>query len=173
MAKDFVRLDDKNFEKYFKQLFAALTYHSYKVLKDYDLAKDIVHEAFAKLWENRYNISTQGNVKAYLYRTVYNLSINYIRDNKKLQSTENTADSQLGHENFEYKLEFLEMEQAVINAINSMPAKMKKVFVLSRYDGLKYREIAEKLSISIKTVEVHISNALKFLRKRLKNYLDK
>ncbi len=172
MAKKIVRLDKDSFEQYFKALFPPLTYYAYRILKDYDLAKDIVHEAFTKLWENRRNIDTEGNVKSYLYRSVHNLSLNHIRDNKKLQSTEETLESDVDPVDFDYHVETAELEEAIITTINSMPQKTKEVFVLSRYQGLKYKEIAQRLGISVKTVEVHMSKALKLLRKNLKKFID-
>ena len=172
MAKNIVRLDKKSFEVYFKQLFPSLTYYAYKFLKDYDLAKDIVHEAFVKLWDNRKKIDTEGNVKSYLYRSVHNLCLNHIRDNKRLQSTEDMLEADVDPVDFNYQVETEELEQAIINAIEELPPKMKQVFILSRYDGLKYKEIAERLGISVKTVEVHMSKALKFLRQKLQNFID-
>ena len=172
MAKRIIRLDRKSFEVYFKQLFPSLVYYAYKILKDYDLAKDIVHEAFIKLWDNRQNIDTEGNVKSYLYRSVHNLSLNYIRDNKRLHSTEEMLESDIDPVGFDYQVETSELQEAIISAIDAMPPKMKQVFILSRYDGLKYKEIAQRLDISVKTVEVHMSKALKFLREKLKNFID-
>ena len=172
MAKKFVRLDKKSFEVYFKQLFPSLTYYAYKILKDYDQAKDIVHEAFIKLWNNRKNIDTEGNVKSYLYRSVHNLSLNYIRDNKRLQSSEDMLEADLDPVDFDYSVETTELQEAIITAIEAMPPKMKQVFIMSRYDGLKYKDIAARLGISVKTVEVHMSKALKFLRENLKNFID-
>ncbi len=165
-------LDNKSFERYFKQLFPSLTYYAFKIIRDYDTAKDVVHEAFTKLWENRKNIDTQGNVKSYLYRSVHNLSLNYIRDNKKFADIENSPEA--GEYPIETgdKIETAELEQAIIETIESMPERMKQVFILSRYEGLTYKEISQKLGISDKTVEVHISRALKILRDNLKNFID-
>jgi len=171
MAKKSKRLNQRSFEKLFKELFTPLVYHAYKVIKDYDIAKDIVHEAFIKLWNNRSNIEVDRNVKAYLYRTVYNLSLNYIRDNKKMSSTEDLLEADINPVEFDYRVEAVELQEAIFKAIQSMPEKMRQAF-LYKYQGLKYKEIAEKMNISVKTVEVHISKAMKILREKLSDFHD-
>ncbi len=165
-------LTAESFETYFKQLFSPLTYYAYKYLKDWDNAKDIVHQAFVKLWENKEKIDLDNSVKSYLYMTVTNLSLNYIRDHKKFSSTEEILESEYDQNEFKDIVQEEELKEKVIEAINSMPPKMREVFMLSRYEGLKYKEIAEKMGISTKTVEVHMSKALKLLRKNLSKFLS-
>ncbi len=165
-------LDERKFEALFKQWFKPLTAYAYKYLQDIDLAKEIVHQAFLKLWETRETIDTGQNVKSYLYKTVTNLSINYIRDNKKFVSTEEIYEWNLDPEDFENLAERNELAAALLNAIDQLPPKMREIFILSRYDGLSHKEIAEKLGISTKTVENQIGKALKKLRKTLKPYAE-
>ncbi len=164
-------LSEEAFEKLFKTKFKPLTIFAYKYLKDTDLAKEIVHEAFIKLWENRQAIDSKKNVSAYLYTTVNNLSLNYIRDNKKFVSTEEVFDWHINPTDFENIVIRNELAQAIVTAIDKLPPKMRKVFIMSRYENMSHKEIAEKLGISTKTVENQINKALKRLRKDLKIYV--
>ncbi len=164
-------MNDKEFERLFKELFKPLTAHALKYLKDVDDAKEIVHQAFIKLWETRQTIDMNQNVRAYLYMTVTNLSLNYIRDNKKFVSTEEVFDWNVRPESFEDLAEKNELTEALIAAVDSLPPKMRQIFVLSRFDGLSHKEIAQKLGISVKTVENQIGRALKKLRKSLANFV--
>ncbi len=164
-------LSEADFEQLFKKKFKPLTIFAYKYLKDTDLAKEIVHEAFIKLWENRNSIDSNKNVNAYLYTTVSNLSLNYIRDHKKFVSTEEVFDWNVNPTDFENLAIRNEVTQAIVTAIDKLPPKMRKVFIMSRYENLSHKEIAQKLGISTKTVENQINKALKRLRKDLKIYV--
>ncbi len=166
----FMGLNAAEFETLFKEKFKPLTAFAYKYVKDIDLAKEIVHEAFTKLWEGRTTIDKNKNIKSYLYTIVANLSRNYIRDNKKFVSTEQIFEWDLTPENFRNYAEISELSQAIIAAIDRLPKKMRQIFIMSRYDGLTHKQIAEKLNISPKTVENQIGKALKKLRKDLKIY---
>lgn len=164
------KLDSKEFEIFFKENFRSLTFHAYKYLKDVDLAKDIVHNAFTKLWEKRDEIDSDKNIKSYLFTTVTNLALNYIRDHKKIVNIDEEKSLKNVSENSVDEVENTEIGDAIVKAINKLPDKTKEVFMLSRYENLKNAEVAEKLGISIKTVEAHISKALKELRLSLKQY---
>ena len=170
-TKDYMALSETEFEKLFKTKFKPLAIYAYKYLKDTDLAKEIVHQAFIKLWQNRQNIDMNNNVSAYLYRTVNNLSLNYIRDRKKFVSTEEIFEWDVAPTDFENIAVRNEVTQAIVAAIDKLPPKMREVFILSRYENMSHKEIAQKLGISTKTVENQINKALKRLRKDLKIYI--
>ncbi len=169
-SEKFMGLDAAEFESLFKEKFKPLTAFAYKYVKDLDLAKELVHEAFLKLWENRDVIDRNRNIKSYLYTVVANLSMNYIRDNKKFISTEQIYEWDVKPENFRNYAEQNELSEAIISAIDRLPKKMRQIFIMSRFDGLTHKQIAEKLGISPKTVENQIGKALKKLRKDLKIY---
>jgi RNA polymerase sigma-70 factor (ECF subfamily) len=165
--------DNNNFEMLFKLHFKPLCFFSNKYINDLDSAKNIVHDVFTNLWENKNKIEINENLKSYLYTSVYNRSLNYIRDNKKF------VDSDLISENFVEEKEFifeeitnlLEIQERIFATLDKLSPKAREAFELSRYENLKYKEIAEKLDISIKTVESHISKALSELRKNLKEFM--
>ncbi len=165
-------LNKQDFEKLFKEHFKPLTAFAYKFVNDIDEAKSIVHDVFMKLWEKRSDINMTGSVKSYLFTSVNNRSLNYIRDNKKLTREDfilvNEYDKQWEHNYFN---ETDEIQKKIDATLNKISPKAKEVFLMSRNEGLKYKEIADMLNISIKTVETHMSTALKELRENLKEYL--
>ena len=165
-------LNKSDFEEVFKTYFKPLTAFAFKFVKDTDDAKSIVHDVFMKLWEKRDNIDMSKSVKSYLFTSVNNRSLNFIRDHKKFTHEEFILESQHDeHWEVSDELSAIDIQQKVDTTLNNISPKAKEVFLMSRNEGLKYREIAEKLSISIKTVETHMSTALKELRKNLKEYL--
>lgn len=144
-----------------------------KYLNDIDLAKEIVHEAFLKLWEKREEVDTSKSVKSYLYTSVYNRSLNYIRDNKKFDKTEGKTELLERAESWDSSNQMIadEIQAKITQTLDALPEKCRQIFMMSRYEELKYKEIAEKLNISIKTVETQMSKALKALRKNLAEYM--
>ncbi len=166
-------LSKQDFESLFREYFKPLAAFAKKYLNDIDLAKEIVHEAFLKLWEKRTEVDTNKSVKSYLYTTVYNRSLNYIRDNKKFDRTEGKTELLERSENWDQNNHMVaaEIEAKITQTLDSLPEKCRQIFVMSRYEELKYKEIAEKLDISIKTVETQMSKALKVLRKNLAEYI--
>lgn len=162
-----------DFEKLFRTHYSYLCAFANKFLKDQDAAEEIVQEVFVNLWKKRNELSINTSLKSYLFTAVRNSSLNLIkhiniRENYKahnkleIEHQENyLGDSILANE----------LEERIHTSINMLPTERKKIFILSRYEGLKYREIAEKLNISVKTVENQMGKAMKALRESLKDYL--
>ncbi len=160
-------IDVKTFETLFKQNFVAVTAYCNKYVRDTEEAKDLAHRAFMKVWEKREAVPEGSNVKALTYRIAHNLSINYIRDHKKFCDEEELQTVESENSDADTDIKAAELEAAVIDTINHLPEKSKKVFLMSRYDQLSNNDIAGKLGVSIKTVEAHITTALKLLRKKI------
>jgi len=160
-------IDTKTFETLFKQNFVAVTAYCNKYVRDTEEAKDLAHRAFMKVWEKREAVPEGSNVKALTYRIAHNLSINYIRDHKKFCDEEELQTVESENSDADNDIKAAELEAAVIDTINHMPEKSKKVFLMSRYEQLSYNDIAGQLGVSIKTVEAHITTALKLLRKKI------
>jgi len=166
-------LDKGAFEKLFRSYFTPLCSFSQKYVNDLDEAKDIVHNVFINLWNKREEIDMETSLKSYLFQGVYNRSLNYIRDHKKLvqfDTPQSEAELSQYVESRDH-LESNEAESRINRALDDLPEKCKEIFLMNRFDGLKYREIAEKLNISIKTVETQMSRALKTLRERLSDMI--
>jgi len=157
------------FEEIFKMHYKALCNAANKILDDKDASEDVVQDVFLKLWSKRNELSVIQSIKSYLYRATINTSLNYLESNKKiirLQDSEFTTAVNGGEE-----LQHKELETKINEAINQLPPKCKVIFVLSRYEGMKYQQIADHLEISIKTVENQMGKALQMLRERLKPFL--
>ncbi len=166
-------LDAKTFEQIFKTHFNSLCLFSRKYIHDTDVCKEIVHNVFVNIWEKRSTIDLGKNVKSYLFAAVYSRCMNYIRDQKKFDG--NASEhievlNKVDDHDIEEKMAETELENRINGAIQTLPEKCREVFQLNRIEGLKYREIAEKLGISIKTVENQVSKALKVLRENLSDY---
>lgn len=160
-------IDTKTFETVFKQNFVSVTAYCNKYVRDTEEAKDLAHRAFMKVWEKREEIPEGSNIKALIFRIAHNLSINYIRDHKKFCDEDELQTVESENSDADNEIRAAELEAAVIDTINRMPEKSKKVFLMSRYENLSNNNIADKLGISIKTVEAHITTALKLLRKKI------
>jgi RNA polymerase sigma-70 factor (ECF subfamily) len=166
---DILKLSD--FENLFKTYFSALTGFSQTFVYDEDAAKEIVQNVYISLWDKREDLDLKQSLKSYLYTSVRNRSLNYLRDHKKFRSQLLDDDlSQIEATEESDPLVNEELQEKINQAINLLPAKCKQVFELSRNEGLKYKQIAEQLDISVKTVENQISKALKILREELKDY---
>jgi RNA polymerase sigma-70 factor, ECF subfamily len=165
------------FEVVYKTHFKSMCFYSGLFGINLEQAKEIVQFTFVKFWEVRYTLKAQGPVENYLYHLLKNNCIDYLRYRKVHQAymepaSENISEKFLIEEdNSHMALIYEQLEQKFLQTIHNFPPQMKEVFVLSRIEQLKYREIAEKLNISVKTVEIHISRALTRLREELKDYL--
>lgn len=162
-SKKFRKNDFKKlFEEYFEQIKSYIYYKS----GDEDLASDISQEVFLKIWEKRETIEKE-TVVALLYSMANNLFISHCRHNKiKLnfaQKENNQKESDSPEEIFSYQ----ETKKMYENALSSMQEDYRTVFLMSRMEELKYKEIAERLDISIKTVEKRMSRALSYLKEEL------
>lgn len=161
-----------DFEKLFNAHYSNLCAYANNFLKDVDASEEVVQEVLFKLWVNRESTIITSSIQSYLFRAVRNASLNVlkhvnIREDYKVQH-EYERDDELSSED---EMIVSELDQKIRAAINQLPIERKKVFILSRYDGLKYKEIADKLNISVSTVENQMVKALKFLREELKDYL--
>ena len=153
------------FERLFNKNYKKLCGYVLKLSGNPDLAEDVVQEVFIKLWESRTEIRIKTSVKSYLFKACHNKFIERMRASTKEASLLETLKwetlSRLQPEEGTGKLQKIE----IINvAIEQLSPKCREAFLLSRYNELKYKEIAEVMGISVKTVEIHISKALSQLR---------
>lgn len=160
------------FEDVFKQHFKDLHNYASSILKNSDDAEEIVQNVFYKLWEKKEKIATLQSIAAYLYRSVYNECLNFIKHSKvkdeyRNHTLHNTSNSTYVNDSASEK----ELEQKIHNAMNSLPEQCRTIFQLSRFEELKYREIADKLGLSVKTIENQMGKALKIMRTKLADYL--
>lgn len=157
------------FNTYHKQLFR----YAYKLTLNKEISEEIVQDIFISLWEKR-NEREIENFEYYLLRAVKYRSINYIKQKSKSfgQSNENTVSINSGYSTPQQELEGKELAEAIDKAMLQLPKKCAIIFSLSRNSEMSYKEIAEELDISIKTVENQIGIALKKLREMLNVYIN-
>jgi RNA polymerase sigma-70 factor (ECF subfamily) len=166
--------DMEAFETIFKAYYQSLCLFSMRYLRRTDLAEEIVQDIFVNIWDKRSGLHMETSLKSYLYRAVHNNSLKYLQHEKVvdrhaqriIERKEQFYNEPLNNIQVEELTKLLEIAYA------SMPQKTREIFELSRNEGLKYAEIAEKMEISVKTVEAHMGNALKILRESLKEYLS-
>lgn len=155
--------DVGTFEVYYKENYKAFFLMAFKYMKDPAKAQEIVNDVFIKIWTDASKITISHSLKAYLYRSIINTSINALSKIK----TENLREMEYvktTDESYELKeMEDNEMKAMLFNAIGQLPPQCRKVFEMSRFEDLKQKEIAEKLGISVKTVKNHITHAIKIL----------
>lgn len=158
------------FDQLFRKYYQKLVYFALKMLKNHDSANEVVQDLFVNFWEKRHQLEPRVSLQAYLYRAVYNNCIHLIKKEKLYQGDELNLMNEPG-EDFKNLLEENELELRIFNLIEQLPTECKRIFKLSRFDELKYQEIADKLNLSVKTVETQMSRALKFLRNNLSDYV--
>jgi RNA polymerase sigma-70 factor (ECF subfamily) len=160
--------DAAAFEKLFKSYFQILVDFCFRFVEDVSIAENIVQDVFLKIWANRAKLDPGIKIKYYLYRAVKNKAFNHLRHLKIVKkSAQDVYGNHIPGKTPEEEITEEEMVELLIKAIEKLPEKCKTIFFMSKYDHLKYPEIAETLDISIKTVEYHMRRALKFLRKHL------
>lgn len=161
------------FEMLFKTYYKTLCNYAYSLLNDKDEAEEVVQATFIGVWDKRQSIEIQTSVKSYLYRMVRNACLNVIKHVKVKQAhaKHEMAGGEPMHEGVAQSVISLELEQKIYEAMKVLPEKCRLVFQLSRFEELKYSEIADQLNISVKTVENHMGKALKMMRVQLKDYL--
>lgn len=135
----------------------------YEVTGNYHAAKDITQDVFIKLWNGRKTIEITGNVNAYLFRACRNSALNFLRQEANQQKLLQKMKEIERVENNDW-LEEQEFLAFVEDCIDALPERSKQVFKLSRFEGMKQKEISEKLGISVKTIKNQIWKSLQYLR---------
>lgn len=168
-----IQNDEKAFELLFKSHYTELSFFANKFVNDLQVSEEIVSDTFTSLWEQREQLEIKTSTRAYLYRTVQNRCLNYLK-HKKIESeyvnylAKNNMLSEVPAANRNPYIE-KELQELVFKAIEDLPDKCREVFKMSRFEQLKNKEIAEHLNISPKTVERHMTIALEKMRHCLKH----
>ena len=156
------------YKKYSKKLYKF----GYSILKSQEDAENLIQDVYLNTWENRHKVEKDYSVKSYLFSTAYNSAISIIRRKaRESQFIEYLKSLQITNEEpVNVALEYNELTNKLNEIIKLLPQRQKEVYLLHRVDGLKYSEIAERLNISVNTIENHMSRALKTIREKLGNY---
>jgi len=174
LVKELASGSHKAYETLFRSYYTDLCRFCSRYVRNPDIAEEIVQEVFIYIWERRADLNITASFKAYLYTAIRNKSINYIKlqlpkDQKKEDITKHEVPDSI---DLEGDLKYRELEVKVAAAIDLLPKKCRIIFDLSRNAGHTYKEIAEHLEISVKTVENQMVIALRKLRASLGPYLQ-
>lgn len=165
--------DQQAFEIIFSKYYSDLVHFSFGYTRKAELSEEIVQDVFLLLWENRKTIVIHNSLKSFLLKSVQNRSIDQLRH---LKITSKYASLLLEHaklseNDIDNYILFSELEKKYSEALVKLPPVIAETFKMSRIEYLNYQEIAKKLNVSIRTVEVRVSKALFFLREELKDFL--
>lgn len=160
------------FDEIYHLYYPRLILFAVKLTGNREESEEIIQDVFVRFWLKEGSLNIKFSIKAYLFRSVHNACLDYLKKEKVQQKNNNTIFS-FFHETIEFSDPILqeELENAIHKSIEELPDQCKNVFLLHREKELTYREIAEHLNISVKTVETHIFRAVKSLRKSLAVYL--
>ncbi|MFN5170346.1 MAG: RNA polymerase sigma-70 factor [Cyclobacteriaceae bacterium] len=161
------------FEMIFRSHYESLCRYAYTFLRDREEAEEVVQGTFINLWDKRGALDIQSSLKSYLFRAVRNSCLNALKHEKIKQQhvAHELAVMEVSHESVSEAVAAAELEQRIAAAMRALPEQCRLVFQLSRFEELKYQEIADQLDISVKTVENHMGKALRLMREQLSDYL--
>jgi RNA polymerase sigma-70 factor (ECF subfamily) len=161
--------DIREFESLFRSYYTPLLNFGTSVLKDRDAAEEIVQELFYIIWRDREKLIITTSLKGYLFRSVYNRAmhhLDHIKVVRKHAAETDTGSSTDSNDPLEI-MRYRELNSRVAKILDNLPERCAQIFCMSRFEGLKYNEIASQLAISVKTVEANMGRALKEFRKEL------
>jgi RNA polymerase sigma-70 factor (ECF subfamily) len=163
------RGDKQEFEKLFRSSYVSLVSYARVLLKDHDMAEEIVQDLFFRLWQGRENLKIESSLNGYLFRSVHNRSLHYIEHLKVVSrhAGEIAAEAPASSDSVTEDIYYSELQEKVTRVLDRLPERCRAIFRMSRFEGLKYNEIADKLSVSLKTVEADMGKALREFRKAL------
>jgi RNA polymerase sigma-70 factor, ECF subfamily len=157
------------FDSLYKRYSNRLYKFAFSILKSTEESENILQDVFLNLWEKRHNVEKESSVKYYIFTITYNSAISLIRKKaKESQFFDHLKSLQdINQDMPSLELEYNELTTALKDIINLLPQRQKEVYLLHKEEGLKYQEIAERLNISVNTIETHMSRALKTIQDKL------
>ncbi len=172
IRKTFEECAEKGFELLFSRYYGIMCSHAVRYVYSREIAEDLVSDVFCKFWKSRSFESVTSSYRFYLFRCVRNEAFNYLRlEFKKLEGIEMAESRETANgQRPDHMMQFEEVFTRVELLVESLPPQCRKVFLMNRFEGYKYKDIADELGISVKTVEAHISKALGTVRQGLKDY---
>ncbi len=170
--KESVPEKEAAFEAAFRPHYGVLCNYAHTFLRDRDEAEEIVQSAFLALWEKRNSLDVHTSVKAYLFSMVRNASLNNLTRKKMQEKYVKEKILTVASSESNQPVEPDELAQRIAVALQKLPEQCRVIFTMSRFEELKYAEIATELNLSGKTVENQIGKALKIMREQLRDYLS-
>lgn len=167
--------DIRAFEEVFRRYYSPLCWYAAGITGDTESAEEIVEELFYTLWKNREQLQILQSVKSYLYRAVRNEAIQYCEHQEvkeRYQTSVQTEKESEASIDPHWQMEYKELQTLVQQALNKLPDRRRRIFIMHRMQGMKYAEIALALSLSVKTVEAEMTKVLRTLRIEIDNYIQ-
>lgn len=161
--------DKQEFEKLFRSSYVSLVRYAKTILRDHDASEEIVQELFFRLWQDKQKLTIESSLNGYLYRSVHNRALHYIEHQQVVSrhAGEMTASAEQISEPVTEAIYYSELQARVARVLERLPERCRLIFKMSRFEGMKYNEIADKLAVSLKTVEADMGKALREFRKAL------
>ncbi|MCX7985893.1 MAG: RNA polymerase sigma-70 factor [Bacteroidales bacterium] len=172
--------DESAFEQVYRAYFQRVVNFVNTYLNDISVSKNITQDTFLKLWEQRKLLRTDASILSFLLVIARNSCMDYLKHQQVVQKYENNVQQKHKELELSYhalrrlEIDFLtyqEIEQIIQQTLDSLPPQCRQVFCMSRFEEKSNKEIADNLQLSVKTVEAHITRALKILREALKDYI--
>ncbi len=165
--------DSVKFEIFFKKYYREFCLIAYYYVRNTEISEEIVQDVLVKIWEKRDTLDIKDSLFSYIKISIKNSCFNFFKHKKITLDYEKEESEKIssGYVNVSEELQDNELAIIIAKALDKLPPQRRKIFLLSRQEGLKYHEIAEKLNLSIKTIEAQMGLALKQLREMLKDYI--
>ncbi|WP_222101987.1 RNA polymerase sigma-70 factor [Fluviicola chungangensis] len=163
--------DLSTFEMVFRDYYKPLVRYGNTFLKDSDEAEDVVQQVFVSLWEKRTEWEVHTSIRAVLYKAVQNACLNKLKHLKVRHAYAEDLKAATIPGEVSDPVQVNELNERIQQALESMPEQCGRIFKMSRFEQLRYQEIADQLGLSVKTVENQMGKALKIVREELKDYL--
>ncbi len=161
--------DTGQFELLFRSSYVSLVRYAKTLIRDHDTAEEIVQDLFFRLWQDKEKLHIESSLNGYLFRSVHNRCLHHIEHGKVVER--HAAEMSYGQSDNQESpsdiLHYKELQARIARILEKLPERCGRIFCMSRFEGLKYAEIADKLSVSIKTVEANMGRALKEFRNEL------
>ncbi|MEJ7644746.1 MAG: RNA polymerase sigma-70 factor [Chryseolinea sp.] len=159
------------FQRVFDACYESLCEYAFTILRDSDESEDIVQTMFIKLWERRGDLDIKHSIKSYMFRAVYNQCINQLEHKtvkkKHYDRTQFNLSGTIQHP----EVFIDELDDKIRETVELLPPQCRTIFIMSRYEELRYAEIAERLNISVNTIQNQVCKALKILRVELRDFI--
>lgn len=166
LKKDDIKAFDEIYRNYCNRLFGFVL----KIIKQESDAEEIVQEVFVKIWDSRHQIDEYNSFDSFLFTVAYNNTISLLRkriNEKKYLDHLQNIQHEITSDNVVDELHFKELNEQYRHVVNQLTPRQKEIYLLSREEGLTYKEIAEKTGISKNTVEIHMTKAINFIKSNL------
>jgi len=162
-------LDEKTFSNLFREWYQSLTNFAFRYVDDEQKAQDLVQDAFVSIWNNRSSLQIKSSIKNYLFTTVRNNSLAYLKRMEAEKGVVGISLQLFPEENeMEIELNRINLKVKIKRAMTQLPPKCMEAFKLCKFEGLTQEEAAKHMGVSVKTIEKQVAKAYKILRPLLK-----